>query len=68
MNDIYPKLWGGVGEKLSNNNTQWYQHRRIYDSDYIALCVTAEANPYYIIWEQEDENKSCGDVGHPRKT
>lgn len=41
-----PKVLAGVGEMKSNNNTQWYQHERIYD-DNIAITITTECNPYY---------------------
>ena len=41
-----PKVLGGIGEKKSNNGTQWYQHDRIYD-DNVAITITTECNPYY---------------------
>ena len=47
-------MWGGVGEMKSNNNTQFYQQNRIYDSDHIALCISAheEFNPWYLVYEE----------------
>lgn len=42
-----PKLLGGIGEKLSNNGTQYYLQDRIYDSNEIAMCQATTANPYY---------------------
>lgn len=30
INDIEPIVIGGIGEKKSNNGTQWYQQDRIY--------------------------------------
>ena len=47
MNDFKPEVLGGIGEKKSNNGSQWYQHRRIYDNK-ISLCVTTCCNPYYL--------------------
>jgi DNA (cytosine-5)-methyltransferase 1 len=41
-----PRVLGGVGEKLSNGGTQWYQQDRIYD-DNVAISVTTSFNPYY---------------------
>ena len=41
-----PKVLGGVGEKDSNNNTQWKQQNRIYD-DNVAISITTSFNPYY---------------------
>lgn len=46
-----PKLLGGFGEKKLNNNTQWYQQDRVYDSDNVAICLsTVESfQPNYAI-------------------
>lgn len=43
------KLVGGIGEKKSNNGTQYYQQDRVYDSENIALCQSANEgfNPWY---------------------
>ena len=41
-----PKVLGGIGEKDSNNNTQWKQQNMIYD-DNVAISVTTAFNPYY---------------------
>jgi DNA (cytosine-5)-methyltransferase 1 len=41
-----PKVLGGIGEKDSNNNTQWKQQNRIYD-DKVAISVCTAFNPYY---------------------
>lgn len=43
---IKPKVLGGIGEKDSNNNTQWKQQNRIYD-DECAIAVTTICHPYY---------------------
>ena len=43
---IKPQVLGGIGEKKSNNNTQYYQQDRIYDNN-VAISVTTECNPYY---------------------
>jgi len=42
-----PKVIGGIGEKKSNNGTQWYQQDRIYE-DNIALSLATGFNPYYL--------------------
>lgn len=39
--DLQPKLVGGIGEKKSNNGTQYYQQDRIYDSNAVAMCHPA---------------------------
>ena len=41
-----PRVIGGIGEKKSNNNTQWYQQDRIYDNN-LAISITTCFNPYY---------------------
>lgn len=40
-NDLKPKLLGGIGEKKSNNGTQYYQQNRVYSGDGIAMCHPA---------------------------
>ena len=40
------ELFGGIGEKKSNNGTQYYQQNRIYDNE-CAISVTTMSNPYY---------------------
>ena len=42
-------LYGGIGEKNSNNNTQWKEQNRIYDSKGIATSVTTCCHPYYYL-------------------
>ncbi len=39
------RVIGGIGEKKSNNNTQYYLQNRIYE-DNIAVSVTTSFNPY----------------------
>lgn len=41
-----PEVIGGVGEKKSNNDTQWYLQNRVYDGD-VAITTTTTCNPYY---------------------
>lgn len=36
-------LIGGLGEKKSNNGTQWYLQDRIYDDGGVALAIPAES-------------------------
>ena len=43
---VKPKVLGGIGEKRSNNNTQWFQQDRIYD-DKVSISITTDRNPYY---------------------
>ena len=54
---IEPKLVGGVGEMDSNNNTQYKQQNRIYDSEGLAIseCTSPSFNPWYT--EGGDENQ-----------
>jgi len=49
---------GGIGEKKSNNNTQWYQQDRIYDSrDCIAVCCSAQIGGGSNLYLVEEEAK-----------
>ena len=47
MNENKAQVLCGIGEKKSNNGTQYYQQDRIYD-DSVAIAVTTSFNPYYI--------------------
>lgn len=38
---------GGIGEKKSNSNTQWYMQDRIYDNN-VGISLATTANPNYI--------------------
>ena len=58
MSEREVKVWGGIGEKKSNNNTQFYFQNRIYDSNGISLALTNFKSDYWIvIWD----NKDCRD-------
>jgi len=46
-------LSGGIGDKTSNSNSQWYQQDRIYDADGVALCIASAFNPWYRIMKTE---------------
>lgn len=41
-----PKVIGGIGEKKSNNGTQYYQQDRIYDGN-VGITISTTAQPYY---------------------
>lgn len=47
MNNIKPKVLGGIGKKRSNKNTQWYMQDRVYDNK-IAISITTSFNPFYL--------------------
>lgn len=47
MNKEKPRVITGIGEKKSNNGTQWYQQDRIYDNN-IAITITTDIPPYYV--------------------
>ena len=42
-----PRVLGGIGEKDSNNNTQWKQQNRVYDNN-VGIAITTCFNPNYI--------------------
>ena len=42
-------VYGGIGEKNSNNGTQWKMQNRIYDSKGISPCLTQWKSNYWII-------------------
>lgn len=51
-------LIGGIGEKNSNSNRQWYLQNRIYDAEGLALCIAQSFAPYYL--EEEMQTKVIG--------
>lgn len=42
-------VWGGLGEKKSNNKTQWYLQDRIFDSDGLSPSLTTLSKGYIIL-------------------
>jgi hypothetical protein len=51
------KVWGGIGEKKSNKNTQWYFQDRIYDPNGLSPALTDYKSDYLIIIRKEDEKQ-----------
>lgn len=47
------KVWGGFGDKKSNNGTQWYIQDRVYDSDYLCPALTAFKSNYWIVIKEK---------------
>ena len=59
--NIKPVLVGGIGEKKSNGGSQWYQQNRIYDSNYVAMCLPANlpgGSYWYVVEEGNFETSS----------
>ena len=48
------KVLGGIGEKNSNNNTQWYIQNRIYDSDGLSPALTTYKSDYWVCVKYEE--------------
>lgn len=47
-------VFGGLGEKKSNNNTQWYLQDRIFDSDGLSPALTTYKADYLIVvWDEK---------------
>lgn len=49
------KVWGGFGEKKSNNGTQWYFQDRIYDPNGLCPALTSFKSDYWIVIKNEDK-------------
>lgn len=47
LGNYSPKVIGGVGEKDSNNGTQWKMQNRIYDNK-VGVSIATSFNPYYV--------------------
>jgi len=45
-----PRVIAGIGEKKSNNNTQWYLQNRVYESDFSTTTITdMYLQPYWML-------------------
>lgn len=51
-----PKLVGGLGEKVSNGGTQYYNQDRVYDSDGVAIAVATSFQPNHLIVAMRGRN------------
>ena len=45
---------GGIGEKNSNKDTQWYIQNRIYDSDGLCPALTTYKSDYWVCVKYEE--------------
>ena len=52
--DRIVKIYGGIGEKKSNNGKQWYIQNRIYDTTGISPALTTYKSDYLILEEHND--------------
>lgn len=48
-----PKLVSGLGEKVSNGGTQYYNQDRVYDSNGVAVAVATSFQPNYLVEKTE---------------
>lgn len=55
MNDIEPVMLGGLGEKVSNGGTQYYNQDRVYSSDTVSVTVSTVLHPWYLVEIDERE-------------
>ena len=60
MRDV--EVIGGIGEKNSNNNTQWYFQNRIYNPDGLSPSLTTLGRGYLIPVERERESNGRNTV------
>ncbi|MCR5436209.1 MAG: hypothetical protein K6E97_03990 [Treponema sp.] len=51
-----PVCLGGLGEKVSNGGTQYYNQDRVYSSFTVSVSVTTAYLPWYLV-RYEDCNK-----------
>ena len=49
MNDIEPVMLGGLGEKVSNGGTQYYNQDRVYDSRSVSVTISTVLHPWYLV-------------------
>ena len=56
MRDV--EVIGGIGEKNSNNNTQWYFQNRIYNPMGVIPALTTLGRGYLTIVERERNGRN----------
>ena len=63
---IKPNLVGGIGEKKSNNGTQYYQQDRVYDSNTVAMALpaTLQGGSYNYMVEESIPIKNATKKGY----
>ena len=58
MNDnIVPLLMGGVGEKVSNGGTQYYNQDRVYSSESVSVAISTSFLPWYLVKDERRMSK-----------
>ena len=55
MNDIQPVMLGGLGEKVSNGGTQYYNQDRVYDNRSVSITISTVLHPWYLVEEDGKE-------------
>lgn len=58
MNDIEPVMLGGLGEKVSNGGTQYYNQDRVYDSRSVSITITTVLHPWYLVKDDRETIES----------
>lgn len=63
---IKPNLVGGIGEKKSNNGSQYYQQDRVYDSNTVAMALpaTLQGGSYNYMVEESIPIKNATKKGY----
>ena len=56
MNDLEPVMLGGLGEKVSNGGTQYYNQDRVYSSDSVSVTISTVLQPWYLVEEDGKED------------
>ncbi len=56
MNDLEPVMLGGLGEKVSNGGTQYYNQDRGYSSDSVSVTISTVLQPWYLVEEDGKED------------
>ena len=60
LNDLEPVLLGGLGEKVSNGGTQYYNQDRVYYSLSVAVAISTilSFQPWYLVREDGTESET----------
>ena len=53
-----PILLGGLGEKISNGGTQYFNQDRVYSSFTVSVAVATAYLPWYLV--KDEKSNKCG--------
>ena len=54
--ELLPILIGGLGEKVSNGGTQYYNQDRVYSSFTVSVAIATAYQPWYLVKIKDEKD------------